>query len=154
VTEIKSRSAVLSWKSAFAGNLPLQAITIQLTEHLPGRPPTQRNATLPSPTQSLCPITDLQPLSNYSLRLIASNQLGNSEPSLGLHFQTEEEGECRSPRRPTANYSLTITANYDLSFSLSPLISLSVLSPQYRTSFRSTSKRSLSQVDQLKSPGT
>ena len=102
MTELKSRTAILNWQTPFAGNLPLLQITMQLTEHLSGRPPIQRNATLPNTVHQSCPLADLKPLRNYSLRLTARNQLGESDPSLWLHFQTEEEGSLKKAKKQSS----------------------------------------------------
>lgn len=39
-------------------------------------------------------VHDLEPLTRYSMRVIAVNALGPSRPSVALSLRTEEEGEC------------------------------------------------------------
>lgn len=53
-----------------------------------------RNITIP-PAESTWTISDLSPMTNYSMSVAAANSLGISEASQPITFQTEEEGWLR-----------------------------------------------------------
>lgn len=98
LSEIKSRSATITWQLPFTGNARVERMRLSLRElsasqnklYLDGG---VRNLTF-SPLQSgQWTIGELQPFTNYSLTLTAINSLGESAPSESLLFQTEEEGK-------------------------------------------------------------
>ena len=101
LSEIKSRSATITWQLPFTGNARVERMRLSLRElsTSPNKPYLDggvRNLTF-SPLQSgQWTIGELQPFTNYSLTLTAINSLGESAPSESLLFQTEEEGKLIS----------------------------------------------------------
>ncbi|XP_053213156.1 cell adhesion molecule DSCAM-like isoform X2 [Panonychus citri] len=98
-TEVKSRSVKITWSPPFSGNSPIQRYHIYLREHLNevaflGL--QNRNLTIPN-SETSWTINDLVPLTNYTICLTAINEIGQSEPSHLVRFQTDEEVPNKPP---------------------------------------------------------
>ncbi len=94
LSDIRSRSVCVSWSPPFSGNSRLTKYEIYLKENKSEISTQTRNLTIPA-TDTLRTISDLLPMSNYSISVAAINLLGISEPSLEIRFQTEEEGKSK-----------------------------------------------------------
>ena len=93
--EVKSRSVKINWSPPFSGNSHIQRYHIYLRENLNevaflGH--QNRNLTIPN-SETSWTINDLVPLTNYTICLTAVNEIGQSEPSNLVKFQTDEEGK-------------------------------------------------------------
>lgn len=121
VAHVSSRSISLRWLAPFDGNSPIVKYVIEWRRQTTlgsadqqlepvGRAEKlmplafaqlqqQQQLSAPAPTNSPTGQTiqhtvhELEPLTRYSMRIIAVNLLGQSRPSGALSLQTEEEGE-------------------------------------------------------------
>ncbi|KAL1140779.1 hypothetical protein AAG570_000709, partial [Ranatra chinensis] len=100
VTNIEPFSVVLQFTPGFDGNSSITKWTVQAS--------TARNATwttlmeMNQPEGNTIVVTGLTPFTIYSLRLIASNVVGDSEPSLPTkEFQTIQAPPAHPPRNVT-----------------------------------------------------
>lgn len=101
LNDISSRTVRLSWSPPFGGNTRIMKYYIYLEETTRGNSyginridsmgSQIRNITIPSSEVSWS-ISDLLPMTNYSISVAAVNSLGISDPSPPITFQTEEEG--------------------------------------------------------------
>ena len=101
LNDISSRTVRLSWSPPFGGNTRITKYYIYLEETTRGNGyginridsmgSQIRNITIPSSEVSWS-ISDLLPMTNYSISVAAVNSLGISDPSPPITFQTEEEG--------------------------------------------------------------
>lgn len=51
--------------------------------------------------QNMAAVLDLRPATTYHLRIVARNEIGDSEPSDTVTIITAEEGECNSGQTMT-----------------------------------------------------
>ncbi|XP_015789802.1 Down syndrome cell adhesion molecule-like protein 1 homolog [Tetranychus urticae] len=98
-SDVKSRSVKVNWAPSFSGNSPIQRYHIYLREYhneVTFSSHQNRNLTIPN-SETSWTINDLVPLTNYTICLTAVNEIGQSEPSQLVKFQTDEEVPNKAP---------------------------------------------------------
>ena len=85
-----SRWIEVTWKPTFNGHSPIKSYTIEYKRHSQLWAKKVTRHVLGNTTKTI--IRNLSPGVYYNVRIIASNQIGESEPSENNIFRTDEEG--------------------------------------------------------------